>query len=222
VAARKKKTDWAAARADYEAGDGFSEISKRYDIPLGEVAVRAGNERWKRKPKKAEEPKPESNETIPAVIEPERVGSVLEEAVNDVIRGHKSLSRKLRAQVEFLLEECEAMLQHTASFRNEVELQQLKAKADEKQDPKPLLEYLLKAMGALKLGCELVEKLGRSYALLIQHERKAWGISDEDSGAAEEVSYDELLEEMTTPIAPNSLDSKVIDFAQRAQQQRRI
>jgi hypothetical protein len=207
---------WAQIKAEYSAGASVSSICAKYGLTFKELLDRIEADGWIRgepPPNAKFEPDDHGSDfKPPATLE--AVRRQKSETVSDILKRHKRLSEQLGQQVELELAELQAMQSYAASFLNDGHIEQLQQECGAKQDWAKLLAYLTNAMKARKLSADLLEKVARTISLLVQFERKAWGLED-DAGEAEQVSYDDLLEQIRTPFQNRELPDNIVRFDEK-------
>ena len=203
------ESTWAKAQAEYIAGASLASICKRFKIVMRELLKRIKDEGWLRAGQK---PKQAVILRDPAIDErTSTVRDKVEQAVADIIDGHRSISLEMRENLESEIAEYQQLKQYMISVATHKETFDQLVEAG---DSGKLLEYLKDCFEAFGKRVLSVERLVRLAALLISTERTVWGIDATPEGAETE-SYDDLLELCQQPLLPRSLPPNVTDFEQR-------
>lgn len=202
---KRSKGKWARIEAEYRAGASVVALHKKYGVSIKELLDRIRDEKWER------DPPPEPAKSAMAFPVPvESRAEPDDETVDDVKAGHRAILRRKRAILDGEL----AQLQKLTFYMTGVDHETVQAFIDS-GDSKGLVDYLMAATKARKLVAELIERHARSANLLIETERRVWGIDEKDNGDGTAQTYDALLEELSKPIDLPTLPDKVIDFERR-------
>lgn len=206
---RRPRGKWARIEAEYRAGASVVALHKKYGVYIKDILDRVRDEGWERDPPEtADESAAPRLMSLPVPVRTERPAEE-EETVEDVKAGHKAILNRKRAILDGEL----AQLQKLTFYMTGVDHETVQAFIDS-ADAKGLVDYLMAATKARKLVADLIEKHARSANLIIETERRVWGINEKDGDGTAQ-TYDALLEELRQPIDVPTLPDKVIDFERR-------
>lgn len=209
---------WAKAQADYRLGATLASICKKHKLKMRELLQRIRAEGWLRQGEKSKAV------TIPAAEDSERtdrVNEAIDEAITDIIVGHRSISREMRENLENEIAEYQELKQYLVSALDKDYIAELQRNHIENGNGTPnaaLMKYVQDCMVAFGKRVTSLDKLVRLATLLIQNERTVWGIDSMSDGGADTENYDDLLELCRAPVGPRVLPEGVADFERKLRQ----
>lgn len=196
------------------------DVCKRYGITLGKLWDRVRVKGLKRddpvegaklgKPAAAAS----SEANLPMIADSvvaEIVNEAVEQAVDDIVKSHKGITRKLRERLDAEMAEFEESCKYLATFRDEAHIAKLAAKND---DGKAVREYLNQCNAHHKARADTLERLSRIGSQVVTLEQGVWRLNDPD--AVTDDSYVALLQEIRdNPYKPAMIHDNVLNFEQR-------
>ena len=205
------------ARADYRAGVSLASICKKHGISMREILKRIKDEGWLRA--SAEKKQSKALSTTRESDQSSKMDAAIDEAVADIIAGHRSISREMRVNLEEEIAEYQEIKQYFVSALDKDHIQELMRAGIEGKPNKALVDYLNDCLIAFGKRVQSLDKLVRLSTLLVTTERTVWGIESTPEGSGTE-SYDDLLEQCQAPLPNRALPEGVADFEQKLREQR--
>lgn len=206
---------WAKIKAEYRLGASVAALAKKYGVKTYEILKRIGAERWARA---GAEPTP----NLPARPE-DVVDEAVDEALSDVVREHREMTRELRELYQNRLAEYQAMLQHMLSFLDQDEIARLKREAEVRAGTgaadayKDVTKYLTDSLKALQLTNTLLEQLQRINGGVIDRERLVWNLAaiEASDQKGQDDFWTQMLAKVREPSNVKQLPADVVDFENR-------
>ncbi len=214
-----KAADWAKARAEYHAGASLASITRKHGITMRELFKRIKDEGWTRR---GDKPAPSKAVALhdPERVE-ERVDAALDEAIADILAGHKSISRQLREELDSEIAEYQRLKGFLLSSMDENAIDQLVRQVEPGKPNYPLIEFLERCMVTFSKRVGSIDKLASLGMRIIDTERRVWGL-DKDGGETGTESYDDLLEQCSKALDARHLPPGVADFEEKLAQRTQV
>lgn len=214
---------WIKAQAEYRAGATMAKLCRDHDMSMSTLIKRMREENWSRP---GDEKKKNSNgKAVSAAIQEQtdsinsKVDEAIDEALADIIQGHRSISRTLRDELDEEIAEYQALKQYFVSSLDKDLIEELMQMSIEGEPNVKLIEHLNNCMAAFGKRTASLDKLIRLGQLIVDVERKVWSI-DKESETGQAETYDDLLETCKKPLAPRALPEGIVDFESKLAERR--